>query len=167
MDQSELNQNTDTSVLDTQDVQEIQEVQYVNDTINNIQNIEYNEDKEDKELVHKIAKDTEYLKQIMEKLNAILGADGEKIANAELITNEADVTIQETQETIKDARNSQKKSMLLKGTILSTFIGACIGGPIGGIMGSSIHLTAMGTILGGVSVGGFMGSIAHFSLKST
>ena len=92
--------------------------------------------------------------------------DYEKIVVAELITNETTQTIEETQKTLHDARESQKKSLILKGTILCTCIGACIGGPIGGILGNTVHLTVMGTIVGGISMGGFMGSITNYVLKT-
>ena len=152
-------ENTDNEQGNEQgNEQLITDVKYVYD-------VEQLQKNEEKVQIAKLVDDTAHLKDIITKLNELIGTDGEKIATAELITNETAETIQDTQETIHEAREYQKKSMMLKGTILCTCIGACIGGPIGGIMGHTINLTVMGAILGGASMGGFMGSIAHYALK--
>ena len=101
----------------------------------------------------------------MTDLNKLLEDNGEQIVYAKMVTDEADKIIEETNTQLNKARESQKKSLILKGTLISAGIGACIGGPIGGILGSSVHLTSIGALLGGLSIGGFTGSLTNFILK--
>ena len=124
------------------------------------------QDEEDKRDVEKLAKDTEQIKTIMKDLNELINDDGEQIVTAELITNETQEIIKDTKETLHKARESQKKAIILKGTLISAGIGVCIGGPIGGVLGSTVHLTLFSAIVGGVSVGGLMGSLTNYILSS-
>ena len=124
------------------------------------------QDEEDKRDVEKLAKDTEQIKTIMKDLNELINDDGEQIVTAELITNETQEIIKDTKETLHKARESQKKAIILKGTLISAGIGVCIGGPIGGVLGSTVHLTLLSAIVGGVSVGGLMGSLTNYILST-
>lgn len=123
-------------------------------------------EKENNEDAKRIAKEAEKIKEIIKDLNELIEDEGEQIAFAELITEDTTNTLEDTKITLDKARESQKKAVILKGTLISAGIGACIGGPIGGVLGSSVHLTIMGAVLGGVSIGGFTGTLANFILKN-
>ena len=129
-------------------------------------NIEEQQQKENYEDVKRLAYDTAKIKEIMKDLNDLIEDDGEQIVYAERLTDDAQEILEEANTHIHKARESQKKAVILKGTLISAGIGACIGGPIGGILGSSVHLTIMGALLGGLSIGGFTGSLTHFILKN-
>lgn len=128
-------------------------------------NIKEQQQKENNEDVKRLAYDTAKIKEIMKDLNGLLEDDGEQIVYAKMLSDDTEVILEEANTKINKARESQKKAVILKGTLLSAGIGACIGGPIGGILGSSVHLTIMGVLLGGISIGGFTGSLTHFILK--
>jgi hypothetical protein len=123
-------------------------------------------EKENNEDAKRIANDSEKIKEIMKDLNELIEDGGEQIVYAKLITDDTEETLEEANIQLRKARESQKKSVILKGTLISAGIGACIGGPIGGILGSSVHLTIMGAILGGVSIAGFTGTLTNFILKN-
>lgn len=123
-------------------------------------------EKENNEDAKRIANDSEKIKEIMKDLNELIEDGGEQIVYAKLITDDTEETLEEANIQLHKARESQKKSVILKGTLISAGIGACIGGPIGGILGSSVHLTIMGAILGGVSIAGFTGTLTNFILKN-
>ena len=129
-------------------------------------NIEEQQKKENNEDVKRLAQDTVEIRAIMKDLNELIEDEGEQIVYAKLITDDTEETLEEANIQLRKARESQKKSVILKGTLISAGIGACIGGPIGGILGSSVHLTIMGAILGGVSIAGFTGTLTNFILKN-
>ena len=128
--------------------------------------IEERQKKETYEDVKRLAKDTDKINEIMKDLNELIEDEGEQIIYAKLITNDTEETLEETNIQLHRARESQKKSIVLKGTLISAGVGACIGGPIGGVLGSSIHLTVLCALVGGVSIGGFTGSLANFILRN-
>jgi hypothetical protein len=114
----------------------------------------------------RLTQDTDKIKEIMKDLNELIEDGGEQLVYAERITEDTQETLKDAGIAIHKARESQKKSVILTGTIISAGIGACIGGPIGGILGSSVHLTIMGAIVGGGSMAGFTGSLANYILKN-
>jgi len=128
--------------------------------------IEEQQKKENNEDAKRLAQDTEKINEIMKDLNELIENEGEQIAYAKLITDDTEETLEETNIQLHKARESQKKSVVLKGTLISAGVGACIGGPIGGVLGSSIHLTVLCALVGGVSIGGFTGSLANFILRN-
>lgn len=128
-------------------------------------NTERLQKEQDKKDIIKLKEDTEKLKIIMKDLTEIIDDSGEQILFAERITDDTQETLKETSEHIKKARESQRKANILKGTLISTGIGICIGGPIGGILGNTVNLVGMGTLIGGVSIGGFMGSLTNYILS--
>ena len=146
--------------MENKDDIDIQTLTYISDD----SNFTEVKEQEDKVLIAKLADDTAYLKSIT-NLNKLITNDGEQIATAELHIKDATETIQETKDTLDTAHKSQKKTLILKGTIISTCVGACIGGPIGGILGNTVNLTAMGLFLGSISMGGFMGTMANVVLR--
>jgi hypothetical protein len=123
------------------------------------------EDKENKEDIKRLVQDTAKIKEIMKDINELIEDEGEQIIYAELITDDTEYILEETNIQLHKARESQKKAAILKGTLVSAGIGACIGGPIGGVLGSSIHLTVLGVLVGGVSIGGFAGSLINYILS--
>ena len=129
-------------------------------------NIEEQQKKENNEDVKRLAYDTAKIKEIMKDLNGLIEDDGEQIVYAKILTDDAQETLKETNIQLHKARESQKKALILKGTLISAGVGACIGGPIGGVLGSSIHLTVLCALVGGVSIGGFTGSLANFILRN-
>ena len=124
------------------------------------------QEREDRKDAEKLAKDTETIKTIMKDLNELIEDEDEQIVFAERITDETHDVLKETNENIHKARESQKKALILKGTLISAGVGLCVGGPIGGLLGSSVHLTTIGAIIGGVSFGGFMGSLTNYVLST-
>jgi uncharacterized membrane protein len=124
------------------------------------------QNKENYEDVKHLTQDTEKIKEIMIDLNELIEDGGEQLVYAERITEESQETLKGAEIAVHKARESQKKAVILKGTLVSVGIGACFGGPIGGILGSTVHLTIAGAILGGVSIGGFTGSLANYILKN-
>lgn len=128
-------------------------------------NVEEQLEKENADDTKCIAEKTEKIKEIMKDLNELIDNDKDKIVFAEFISDDIQKKLEDTKIAIDKARESQKQSTILKGTLISAGIGACFGGPIGGILGSSVHLTITGVILGGISIGGFTGSLTNFILK--
>jgi len=124
------------------------------------------QNKENYEDAKRITQDTEKIKEIMKDLNELIEDEGEQLVYAERITEESQETLKDAGIAVHKARESQKKAVILKGTLVSAGIGACFGGPIGGILGSTVHLTIAGVILGGVSIGGLTGSLANYVLKN-
>ena len=129
-------------------------------------NIESIIKKEQTEDVKNLVKDIEQLKEIMKDINELIEDDEKEIAYAELISDETQQTLENTQITIDKAREAQKKAVILKGTLISTCIGACIGGPLGGILGNTAGVTIMGALIGSISFGGFSGSLTNYILKT-
>lgn len=123
------------------------------------------QDKENKEDIQRLLQYTAKIKEIMKDMNELIEDGGEQIVYAELITDDTEDILEETNIQLHKARESQKKAAILKGTLISAGIGACIGGPIGGVLGSSFHLTALGALVGGVSIGGFAGSLTNYILS--
>lgn len=124
------------------------------------------EDRENKEDIKCLVQDTARIKEIMKDINELIEDEGEQLVYAELITDDTEEILEDTNDQLHKARESQKKAVILKGTLVSAGIGACFGGPIGGILGSTVHLTIAGVILGGVSIGGLTGSLANYVLKN-
>lgn len=124
------------------------------------------EDRENKEDIKCLVQDTARIKEIMKDINELIEDEGEQLVYAELITDDTEEILEDTNDQLYKARESQKKALILKGTLVSAGIGACFGGPIGGILGSTVHLTIAGVILGGVSIGGLTGSLANYVLKN-
>jgi hypothetical protein len=127
--------------------------------------IEELQKEEDTKDANRISKETSQLKTIIHDLNQFIDDDKDKIVFAERITEDTHKILEDTKDFIDKARESQKKAFIMKGTLISTGIGLCIGGPIGGILGNTIHLTILCAMLGGVSVGGFTGTLTNYILR--
>jgi hypothetical protein len=144
----------------------MEDMDYLFEEIQYDMNIKEELEKENLDDTKYLADNTKKIKEIMKDLNELIENDEDKIVFAEFISDDIQKKLEDTKIAIDNARESQRKSTILKGTLISAGIGACFGGPIGGILGSSIHLTITGVILGGISIGGFTGSLTNYILKN-
>jgi len=110
----------------------------------------------------KLARDSATIREIMSDMSELIDDSGEQLIVARECIEEADINVEDAVEELTQARKSQAKSIVLKGTIGGVIIGLLIGGPSGAAIGYAIGNAVLGgAVLGGLSFGGIGGSVGN------
>jgi hypothetical protein len=109
---------------------------------------------------------TEKINDIMKDLNHLLAGDTIKIQDLSDETISVYEMLTDTNEELHEARQKQKKTLLLKATLIGVGVGMVIGGPLGAIFGIYSGLGGgLCGILGGVTSGSIGGGASYGIFK--